>query len=51
MIIKKLKQKNYTDSKTYRSIILLKIVKRILKLILAKRISDLTRKYYFLLIE
>jgi len=51
MIIKKLKKKDYIDSKAYRSIILLKIVKKVLKLILAKRISDLTKKYYFLLIE
>jgi len=50
MVIKKLK-KNYIDSKAYRSIILLKIIKKVLKLILAKRINDLTEKHYFLLIE
>jgi len=42
MIIKKLREKNYINSKTYRSITLLKIIKKVLKLILAKRINDLT---------
>jgi len=51
MIIKKLKKKDYIDSKTYRLIILLKVIKKVLKLILAKRINDLTKKHYFLLIE
>jgi len=45
------KKKYYIDSKTYRPIILLKIIKKILKLILAKFINNLIKKYYFLLIE
>jgi len=44
-------KKNYTDLKAYRPIILLKIIKKVLKLILVKCINDLTKKYYFLLIE
>jgi len=51
MVIKKFKKKDYIDPKAYRPITLLKIIKKVLKLILAKRISDLTKKHYFLLIE
>jgi len=51
IIIKKLRKKNYINPKTYRPIILLKIIKKIIKLILAKRINNLIKKYYFLLIE
>jgi len=48
MVIKKIKK---IDSKTYRPIILLKIVKKVLKSILTKRINNLTKKYYIFLIK
>jgi len=51
VIIRKLRGKNYIDSKMYRLIILLKVIKKILKSILAKRIINIAKKNYLLLIE
>ncbi len=43
--LKKSKKKNYTNVKTYRSIVLLNIFDKALKSIIAQRISDLTKTH------
>ncbi len=49
--LKKSRKKNYTNIKTYRSIVLLNILDKALKLIIAQRISDLTKTHDLLSIN
>jgi hypothetical protein len=49
--LKKSKKKNYTNIKTYRSIALLNTLDKILKSIIAQRISDLTKTHDLFLIN
>ncbi len=43
--LKKLEKKNYTNVKTYRPIVLLNTLEKVLKSVIARRISDLTKTY------
>jgi hypothetical protein len=45
IILKKSKKKNYTDVKTYKSIALLNTLDKVLKSMIARRISDLTKTH------
>ncbi len=49
--LKKSKKKNYTNIKTYRSIVLLNTLDKALKSIIAQRISDLTKTHDLLSIS
>ncbi len=49
--LKKSKKKNYTNIKTYKSIVLLNILDKTLKSIIAQRINDLTKTHDLLLIN
>ncbi len=51
IILKKSKKKNYTNVKTYKSIVLLNTFDKILKSIIARRISDLTKTHDLLLVN
>ena len=46
---KKLKKDDYSIAKFYRPIILLNIIEKALKLVIANRISKLTKKHFLLL--
>jgi hypothetical protein len=50
IILKKSKKKNYTDVKTYKSIVLLNTFDKILKSMIAQRINDLTKIHDFLFV-
>jgi hypothetical protein len=45
IILKKSKQKNYTNVKTYKSIAFLNTLNKVLKSVIARRISDLTKTH------
>jgi hypothetical protein len=51
IILKKSRKKNYTDVKTYKSIALLNTFDKILKSVIARRISDLTKTHDLLLVN
>ncbi len=48
IVLCKLKKSNYTDSKTYQLIALLDIMNKALKLIMIKRLSDITETHHML---
>ncbi len=48
IVLCKLKKSNYTDSKTYQFIALLDIMKKALKLIMIKKLSDITEIHHML---
>ncbi len=48
IVLCKLKKNDYTDSKTYRLIALFNIMKKALKLIMTKRLSDITETHHML---
>ncbi len=45
IILKKSKKKNYTNVKTYKSIVLLNTLNKVLKSMIARRINDLTKTH------
>ncbi len=47
----KVEKKNYTNVKTYKSIVFLNIFDKILKSVIARRISDLTKTHDFLFVN
>jgi hypothetical protein len=49
--LKKLKKKNYTNVKTYKSIALSNILDKILKSMIARRINDLTKTHDLLFVN
>jgi hypothetical protein len=49
--LKKSKKKNYTDVKTYKSIVLLNTFDKVLKSMIARRISDLTKIHNLLFVN
>jgi hypothetical protein len=49
--LKKSRKKNYTDVKTYKSIAFLNIFDKILKSVIARRISDLTKTHDLLIVN
>jgi hypothetical protein len=49
--LKKLEKKNYTNVKTYRSIAFLNIFEKVLKSVIARRISDLTKTHDLLFVN
>jgi NADH:ubiquinone oxidoreductase subunit 5 (subunit L)/multisubunit Na+/H+ antiporter MnhA subunit len=51
IILKKSKKKNYINVKTYKSIVFLNIFDKVLKLMIARRISDLTKIYDLLFVN
>jgi hypothetical protein len=51
IVLKKLEKKNYTNVKTYRSIVLLNTFEKVLKSVIARRISDLTKTHDLLLVN
>ena len=48
IVLCKSKKSDYTDLKTYQLIALLDIMKKALKLIMIKRLSDITEIYHML---
>jgi len=48
IVLCKLKKSNYTDSKTYQLIALLDIMNKALKLIMIKRLSNITETHHML---
>ena len=48
IVLHKLKKSNYIDSKTYQLIALLDIMKKALKSIMIKRLSDITEIHHML---
>jgi hypothetical protein len=51
IVLKKFEKKNYTNVKTYRSIALLNTFEKVLKSVIARRISDLTKTYDLLFVN
>jgi hypothetical protein len=51
IILKKSKKKNYTNVNTYKLIVLLNILDKILKSMIARRINDLTKTYDLLFVN
>jgi hypothetical protein len=51
IILKKSRKKNYTDVKTYKSIALLNTLDKVLKSVIARRISDLTKTHDLLFVN
>jgi predicted RNA binding protein with dsRBD fold (UPF0201 family) len=51
IVLKKSKKKNYTDVKTYKSIALLNSFDKVLKSVIARRISDLTKTHDLLFVN
>jgi hypothetical protein len=51
IILKKSRKKNYTNVKTYKSIVFLNTFDKILKSVIARRISDLTKTHDLLFVN
>ncbi len=50
-MLRKLKKENYFKSKSYRLITLLSILRKVLKIVITRRLSDCVKDNSFLLLE